>query len=325
MVNPDEYEAAQIAILLHDIGHGPFSHCLEGKIIPLHHEEISLLVIEQLNDEFKGRLSLAIEIFTQKYHKTFLSQLVSSQLDMDRMDYLNRDSFYTGVAEGVIGYDRLIKMMDVVDHQLVLEEKSLYSIEKFLMARKIMYWQVYQHKTSIVAEYLLKEFIDTLRKEDTELNYLRLNLQILLEKFDNVPLTDYKFSLFDKYLEVDDIEVMILLKKALTSSNERLRFLSKSLLHRTFPKIIIRNTPFDEDLSHNLSLQSKHLLGDHTMDEYTILSSGEADLSVYDSTSQEINIKTKDHLLIPLSELLNLQEFSARDRKYYLIISKNII
>ncbi|MGB4818187.1 MAG: HD domain-containing protein, partial [Saprospiraceae bacterium] len=146
-ISTEEFQAAQIAILLHDIGHGPFSHVLEHTIVSVPHEEMTLRMMEELNLEFDGALDLAIKLFKNEYPRPFLQQLISSQLDMDRLDYLNRDSFFTGVAEGVIGYDRLILMMDVVDNQLVIEEKAIYSIEKFLTSRKIMYLQVYMHKT----------------------------------------------------------------------------------------------------------------------------------------------------------------------------------
>jgi len=148
-ISDEEYLGVCIAILLHDIGHGPFSHGLEKRIIPVHHEELSITFMELLNAEFDNKLSTGISIFKNTYPKKFLHQLVSSQLDMDRMDYLNRDSFFTGVVEGKVGYDRIISMLNVIDDQLVVEEKALYSVEKFLMARRIMYWQVYLHKTCL--------------------------------------------------------------------------------------------------------------------------------------------------------------------------------
>jgi hypothetical protein len=155
-ITDEEEEAALLAILLHDIGHGPFSHALEHTIIEnVSHEDLSLMLMKALNKEFEGKLDLAIKIFKNEYHKKFLHQLVSSQLDMDRLDYLRRDSFFTGVSEGVVGSDRIIKMLNVVDDQLVLEAKGIYSIEKFLIARRLMYWQVYLHKTVISAENLL--------------------------------------------------------------------------------------------------------------------------------------------------------------------------
>jgi HD superfamily phosphohydrolase len=156
LISKEEENALYVAILLHDIGHGPFSHAMEQSIVEnVHHEEISLLFMNQLNRAFDGKLSLAIQIFKGEYHRKFMLQLISSQLDMDRMDYLKRDSFYSGVAEGNINSDRLIQMLHVVDDVLVMEEKAIYSIEKFLMARRLMYWQAYLHKTSLVAELIL--------------------------------------------------------------------------------------------------------------------------------------------------------------------------
>ena len=166
VITDEEAEAASAAILLHDIGHGPFSHALEQSIIPdLTHEDISCLLMYRLNDEFRGKLDLALQIFKNQYSKKFLHQLVSGQLDMDRMDYLIRDSFYTGVAEGTIGTERIIKMLNVVDDQLVVESKGIYSIEKFLIARRLMYWQVYFHKTVMAAENIL---VKTLQRANSD-------------------------------------------------------------------------------------------------------------------------------------------------------------
>ncbi|WP_207421768.1 HD domain-containing protein [Desertivirga brevis] len=160
-ITPEEEEAVTVAILLHDIGHGPFSHALEHTIVEgINHEHISTLLMNNLNTEFGGRLTMALEIFNNRYPKSFLYQLVSGQLDLDRMDYLNRDSFFTGVSEGIIGFDRIIKMLDVADGQIVIEEKGIYSIEKFLIARRLMYWQVYLHKTVIAGEQLLVKILE---------------------------------------------------------------------------------------------------------------------------------------------------------------------
>ena len=160
VITEEEALAARIAILLHDIGHGPFSHTLEHTLLNVHHEELSLLFMQKLNEQFDGALDLAIKIFQGEYHKPFLSQLISGQFDMDRLDYLNRDSFFTGVYEGVVGYDRIIKMLDVRNDELVVEIKGIYSIEKFLMARRLMYWQVYLHKTVLSAELMLIRAIE---------------------------------------------------------------------------------------------------------------------------------------------------------------------
>ena len=164
-ITDEEFEGVCLAILLHDIGHGPFSHALENNILPFHHEEMSLAIMEVLNVEFNGKLNLGIEIFKGNYHKSFLHELISGQIDMDRLDYLNRDSFFTGVAEGVVSYDRIITMLNVRDNRLVIEEKGIYSIEKFLVARRFMYWQVYLHKTGIAAEQMLIAFMKKLKNE----------------------------------------------------------------------------------------------------------------------------------------------------------------
>ncbi len=164
-ISLEEENALYIAILLHDIGHGPYSHAMEHSIVEeVHHEELSLLFMEQLNKEFNGELSLAIQVFKGAYHRQFMLQLISSQLDMDRMDYLKRDSFYSGVAEGNINSDRLIQMMNVQNDILVIEEKGIYSVEKFLVARRLMYWQTYLHKTSVVAELILTKILKKSKK-----------------------------------------------------------------------------------------------------------------------------------------------------------------
>ena len=164
-ISPEEELSAKIAILLHDVGHGPFSHALENVLIRnVHHEAISILIMKVLNEELGGQLTMAIDIFTNNYHKPFLHQLVSGQLDVDRMDYLSRDSFFTGVSEGVIGYDRIIKMLTVDDGELMVEEKGIYSTEKFLVSRRLMYWQVYLHKTVVCAEKMLVRIIERARE-----------------------------------------------------------------------------------------------------------------------------------------------------------------
>ncbi len=320
-ISDDEYLGAQIAILLHDVGHGPFSHCLEKEIILLPHEELTRGILHQLNGIFGGKLDLAIQIFENKYPRKFLSQLVSSQLDMDRMDYLNRDSFYTGVAEGVIGYDRLIKMMDVVDDHLVLEEKSIYSIEKFLMARRMMYWQVYMHKTSLVAEYLLKSFIGLIKNEKIQFTGFSSNLLDLLYLDDYVDFINDRNKLYEIYYEVDDSEVMILLKKALHSPHQKLRCKAEEILFRKFPKITIINQPPESDALEFLDF--KEVVGNTTKvvykNRFPVLSSGQADVDIYKAGKDEIIIKTKSNALIPLSECINLQQFSENDKKYYII------
>ncbi|MBK7428612.1 MAG: HD domain-containing protein, partial [Saprospiraceae bacterium] len=213
-ITEDEAEAVCVAILLHDIGHGPFSHALEHTLLDIHHETLSLVIMERINFEMSGKITLAIQIFKNEYHKTFLHHLVSSQLDMDRMDYLNRDSFFTGVAEGKIGYDRIIKMLAVKDDQLVVEEKGIYSIEKFLMARRIMYWQVYLHKAVLSAEHML---IQTLKRarfltEQGQDLPVSSQLKFFLKRHvteNSNPQTDW----LNCYFELDDIDILMALKQ----------------------------------------------------------------------------------------------------------------
>lgn len=244
-ITSDEKEATCIAILLHDIGHGPFSHVLENTILPgIHHEKISVQLMELLNDEFKGRLTLAIEIFNDQYPKKFLHQLISSQLDMDRLDYLTRDSFYTGVSEGIVGIDRIISMLAVNDNELVVEEKGIYSIEKFIIARRLMYWQVYLHKTTLAADQVLtnitkraKELIASghpLKVTDDLSYFLKLEIPIEINR-----------ELLEMFNRIDDSDLMLNMKQWQYADDFVLSTLCKSIINRRLPKIIIQNKPFE--------------------------------------------------------------------------------
>lgn len=246
-ISPEEEQGAQIAILLHDIGHGPFSHTLEHTLMrDISHEEISLLFMESLNAEFQGQLDLAIKIFKNKYPKKFLHQLVSGQLDVDRLDYLTRDSFFTGVSEGVINYNRLIDMMDVVDNALVLESKAIYSIEKFLISRRIMYWQVYLHKTVVCAEEMLIKLI--LRAKHLVAQGQKLPCSKALAEFlykdqaDNLR-SDKKFLI--NYANLDDIDILSAVKSWQYEEDKILAFLARSLQERKLFKIKLQEDSFD--------------------------------------------------------------------------------
>lgn len=202
-ITPAEEQAAKIAILLHDTGHGPFSHALENVLIEgMQHEKISLLIMEELNKQFNGRLQLTLEIFTDKYHKKFLYQLISGQLDVDRMDYLTRDSFFSGVNEGVIGYDRILKMLTVHNGELMVEEKGIYSIEKFLVARRLMYWQVYLHKTVLCAEQMLKQIIKRAKS-------VKAQTQQPLDNFINQPIQTVTL---EEFCNLDDYDLLAAMK-----------------------------------------------------------------------------------------------------------------
>lgn len=246
-ISPEEERGAQIAILLHDIGHGPFSHTLEHTLMrDISHEEISLLFMESLNAEFQGQLDLAIKIFKNKYPKKFLHQLVSGQLDVDRLDYLTRDSFFTGVSEGVINYNRLIDMMDVVDNALVLESKAIYSIEKFLISRRIMYWQVYLHKTVVCAEEMLIKLI--LRAKHLVAQGRKLPCSKALAEFlykDQADNLRSDKKLLINYANLDDIDILSAVKSWQYEEDKILAFLAGSLQERKLFKIKLQEDSFD--------------------------------------------------------------------------------
>ena len=233
-ISDEEYEAVCIAGLLHDIGHGPYSHALEFMLIPMHHEVLTLRIMDLLNKEFDGKLDLAIKIFTNAYPRIFFHQLLSGQLDIDRMDYLNRDSFYTGVAEGVIGYDRILRMINVADGRLVIEQKGIYSVEKFLFSRYLMYRQVYLHKTAVGAERLLQLFISELKKDPHDLSYFGLIGQLLA----NAQTID-SHELTDSFLVLDDSDVIYALKMASVRHNDLLSDTAKCLLNRQLPRVVV--------------------------------------------------------------------------------------
>ena len=246
-ISEDEGEAVKAAILLHDIGHGPYSHALEHLLLPgANHEEIGLQIMHRMNEDLGGRLSLAIAIFTNQYPKYFLHSLISGQLDVDRMDYLTRDSFYTGVSEGVIGYDRIIKMLTVHDGELMIEEKAIYSAEKFLIARRQMYWQVYLHRTVLVTEMMLVKIIQRVKEiynaEDEQLK-TGSTLDYFLSENRHL-MNDY----IDEFCSIDDADVMFAVKKWSHHPDTVLSMLSNGLLNRKLLKCTLQNEPVNEEL-----------------------------------------------------------------------------
>ncbi|MGB4776652.1 MAG: HD domain-containing protein [Daejeonella sp.] len=246
VISKEEEEAVTIAILLHDIGHGPFSHALEHSIVEgISHEHISALLMDNLNKEFKGRLKMAIDIFNQKYSKKFLYQLVSGQLDIDRMDYLNRDSYFTGVSEGVISFDRIIKMLDVVNDQLVVQEKGMYSIENFLIARRLMYWQVYLHKTVIGAEQLLVKILQ--RAKELSFKGKTLFATPNFSHFLNNSITSEDFSQNSEHLKrfsmLDDNDIFTSIKVWVNHDDLILSTLCKNMINRNLYQVEITNDP----------------------------------------------------------------------------------
>ncbi|MBE7652776.1 HD domain-containing protein [Tenacibaculum finnmarkense genomovar finnmarkense] len=247
-ISDDEANALYVAILLHDIGHGAFSHALEHSIVSgVSHEEISLKFMKALNDEFGGKLSLAIQIFEGKYPRKFLYQLISSQLDIDRLDYLKRDSFYTGVTEGNISSDRLIAMMNVVKDQLVIEEKGIYSVEQFIIARRLMYWQVYLHKTCLVAENTLVNVLK--RAKELASKGIELPAGKALKHFLYNPITQANFTkdTLEIFAELDDYDVMWAIKEWVHHNDFVLSCLSKMIIRRNLLKIEIQKEPFGQE------------------------------------------------------------------------------
>jgi len=327
-ISKDEETALLLAILLHDIEHGPFSHALEHSVVEeIHHEEISLLFMHKLNQDFNGKLSLAIEIFQGKYPRKFMYQLISSQLDMDRMDYLKRDSFYSGVAEGNINSERLIQMLNVQDDHLVVEEKGIYSVEKFLVARRLMYWQTYLHKTSVVAEIILTKILKrakelVLKGEILECsNPLQFFLQnkISLESFDDNVLN--KFSLLDDY------DVMGAIKNWQFSSDFVLKSLCTMIINRDLLKIQLQeNKPNKEDLEEKLAkIQSLHSLSKEEAKYFVF--KGELKNQAYNKAGEPIRILKKDKTVedvVEASDQLNLKALSKTVTKYFVCFPKEL-
>ncbi len=325
-ISKEEEEALYIAILLHDIGHGPFSHAMEHSIVNgVSHEQISLLFMEQLNTEFNGSLTLAIKIFKGEYNRNFLYQLISGQLDMDRADYLKRDSFYTGVAEGNISSERLITMLNVVDDNLVVEEKGIYSVEKFIVARRLMYWQVYLHKTSLVAEQLLIRVLK--RAKELTNNGVQLQASNALKFFlDNeISIKDFDIATLELFSKLDDYDIVSAMKEWQNHEDFVLRHLCEMIINRTLLKIKVKKKAIKKE-----SLES-HI--NALIETYTI-SRSEAEYFVftgcisnqaYHLKNQNINILHKSGKIqdiVKASDQLNLKALSKRVTKYYMCYPK---
>ncbi len=329
VITDEEAEAVTVAILLHDIGHGPFSHALESCIIPgLEHEALSVLIMKKLDIEFKGKLKLAIEIFEDKYPKKFLHQLVSSQLDMDRLDYLNRDSFYTGVSEGVIGFDRILKMLNVVNDELVVEEKGIYSIEKFLIARRLMYWQVYLHKTVIAAEQLLMKILKRAKELASEGHTLFATpaFQILL----NHQISKENFFQDEKYLEafmkLDDHDIYSSIKVWTEHSDKILSRLCSFLINRTLYSIEIENIEIDESRVIQMKNDLEQSLFKTENEKDYFVFTGVITNNAYNPASGKIKILNKTKGLIDIadaSDNLNLSALSKTVEKHFLCYPKS--
>ncbi len=319
-----EERAVLFAILLHDIGHGPFSHALEHDIVSgVSHEDISGFFIDRLSHEFDGDLDLALQIFKNTYKKKFLHQLVSSQLDMDRMDYLNRDSFYTGVSEGVIGSDRIIEMFNVANGDLVLEEKGIYSIEKFIVARRLMYWQVYLHKTVVSAEFMLIHVLRRAKQLAMHGEKLFGSPALLYFLEQNIIAEDFKKSpeALSRFAELDDYDIMGAIKVWQHHSDNVLSELSSRIVHRELFKIEVSKEPFSAERIQEVrdKVQKKMNLPSEEVDFFVYSST--LSNNAYNDLKENINLLMKDGRVIDVakaSDNLNISALSNPVEKYFL-------
>ncbi|MCK0191143.1 HD domain-containing protein [Arenibacter sp. F20364] len=316
-ITKEEEEGLLCAILLHDIGHGPFSHAMEHSIVEgVNHEHISLLFMEALNLKYKGKLSTAIAIFKGQYPKRFLNQLVSSQLDMDRMDYLKRDSFYTGVAEGNINSERLLTMLNVLNGELVVEEKGIYSVEKFLMARRFMYWQVYLHKTGLVAEQLLIKILQRAKELLANGEKIQFNGALKFFMENKIPKEDFSQDKLDLFAQLDDVDIMAAIKSWQDHDDFVLSKLCKMIINRRLLHVKLKNKPInDAKLNrHFLSFKNEHRLTDEETAYFVF--TGEIKNQAYNSKSQNINILRGNGRITDVAK--------ASDQQYLKTLSKTV-
>ena len=325
-ISEEEENAVYIAILLHDIGHGPFSHALENSIVNgVTHECISLKFMEALNEEFKGKLDLAITIFKGKYPRKFLNQLISSQLDMDRLDYLKRDSFYTGVAEGNINSERILTMLHVKDDNLMVEEKGIYSVEKFIVARRLMYWQAYLHKAGLGAEKLLEKIL--VRAKELTLLGKILPASKPFQYFLKNPITEANFTneTLKTFSKLDDYDVFLSIKEWISNEDFILSTLSESLINRKLPKVKLQSEPIAIDKINDIKNKVKLALNINDSEVNYFVYSGEIYNQAYDSTKNNIQILYKNGNVKDItqaSDHLNIQALSKPVTKYYFCYPK---
>ena len=320
-ISIEEEQAAKIAILLHDIGHGPFSHALESMLVKdLEHETLSAMIMNELNLQMEGKLSMAIAVFKNTHPKKFLHQLVSGQLDVDRMDYLTRDSFFSGVIEGMIGYDRIIKMLTVHEGELMVEEKGIYSIEEFLVSRRLMYWQVYQHKTVLSAEMTLIKILERAK-------WLHVNSPGIIDAGDRLnQLLFQDIELPEKtrleiFCELDDSDVINAIKSWKAHSDKVISTLCKSLLNRKLLKLRLQSEPIQEFEIKSKREEVSTLLGISLDDANFLVFKGEAENNLYDPNNEKINILFKDGRVSDISQVdspLIHQNLSGPVKKFYI-------
>ena len=324
-ISTEEEKGAMLAVLLHDVGHGPFSHALENILMDnWHHEKLSLLLMEQLNEEFSGELTIAIQMFQGKYHRKFFNQLISSQLDVDRLDYLKRDSFYTGVSEGNINTQRILSTLNVLDDELVLDEKGIYSIEHYLVARMFMYWQVYYHKAAVLAENLLIKIMNrakTLVSQNVKVEASE-NLKYFLYRESSPQATEEDIA---RFMELDDTDVLQAIKSWKNHDDFVLSYLCKTVINRKFPKIIYSSTPFSDDLVREKIRETNLYFGIENGD--LLVDNIERSLLPYDKTKQPIYLLRNDMEKVALeqagSQILSMN-INEKTTRYILSFPKEI-
>ncbi len=335
-ITTEEAEGAYLAILLHDIGHGPFSHALERHIVNVSHENISLIFMKHMNSEFNGALDIAIQIFTDKYPKRFLHQLVSSQLDVDRLDYLRRDSFYTGVSEGVVSSDRIIKMLDVDNDRLVIEKKGIYSVEKFLIARRLMYWQVYLHKTAHAAEQTLlsifkrAKYLAVNGKElfaSPALKYFLYN-QPTIGDFNSGDKTINNRTVLQEFAMLDDNDMISAFKEWMSCDDTILAKLCEMVIDRKLFRNLIQDKPFDTAKVQHLKEKTATLYNISLADAEYFVMTNTIENNTYKQTDDKIFIKSRDgsvNEIINETDMLNIRALSEPISKYYLCFPKEVM
>lgn len=321
LISAEEEQAAKIAILLHDIGHGPYSHALEHTLINgASHEAISLMIMRKMNQELDGKINRAIEIFTNAHPKKFLHQLMSGQLDVDRMDYLIRDSFFTGVSEGVIGYDRIIKMLTVYNNELMIEEKGIHSIEKFLVSRRFMYWQVYLHKTVLCAEKMLVNIINRAKFLKAESPSAVFNI-FLKEAYLQTGIENN----LENFCLIDDYDVLFAIKSWANHRDKILSTLCKSLINRNLLKVNYSGTEIPQELIYQKKELAMHFLNITEEEAGYLVFTGEAQNKTYSKEDEHINILSKDGTVKDISEVDNAlinQSLFGTVKKFYICFMK---
>jgi HD superfamily phosphohydrolase len=330
-ITKEEELAVTIAILLHDIGHGPFSHVLENTIVSnVTHEDLSDMFMGRLNEEFKGKLDLAIKIFANKYKKNFLHQLVASQLDMDRLDYLRRDSFFTGVVEGAISSDRIIKTLNIVDDNLVIDAKGIYSVENFLIARRLMYWQVYLHKTVIAAEYLLNKILERakeLGKQGTSL-FATPALHYFLTRQPGKKAFAKDRKVLEMFAMLDDYDILTSVKVWSQEGEPILKRLSTNLVNRNLFHIELTDKPFSKRKIEKIRAKTAKAYKISTEEARYFVFTDVIGNSLYDRQSDKINILYRDGKMVDIavaSDHLNISVLSKRVEKHFLCCPKTMI